>query len=136
MNITDILLFGLIGLSFASFWYNHSLQKAIESTGLYALETLGAFYLARLYINSPQRFFNFNKIFIIALTALTALTVYEALAQHRILHELAERITGNQSLDFRLYTHYYIRGSIMRATSVFQHPILFGTLTAIFSRLP
>ncbi|MEZ5447987.1 MAG: hypothetical protein R3E89_02825 [Thiolinea sp.] len=56
MNITDILLFGLIGLSFASFWYNHSLQKAIESTGLYALETLGAFYLARLYINSPQRF--------------------------------------------------------------------------------
>ena len=132
MDIADILLFALIGLAFASFWHNHSLQKAIESTGLYALETLGAFYLARLYINSPQRFFNFNKIFITVLSLLLVLTIYESVAQHRILHELAEQITGNISLDYRLYTHDYIRANIMRATSVFAHPILFGSLAAMF----
>ncbi len=132
MDITDILLFGLLALAFASFWHNHSLQKAIESSGLYALETLGAFYLARLYINSPERFYHFNKAFIIILTLLLGVTVYEALAQHRILHEIAEQATGNKSLDYRLYTHHYIRGGIMRATSVFAHPILFGTLAAIF----
>ena len=132
MDLTDILLFSLIALAFASFWYNHSLQKAIESTGLYALETLGAFYLARLYINSPERFYNFNKSFIIVLTLLIGLTVYEALAKHRILHEIAEQVTGNKSLDYRLYTNDYVRGGIMRATSVFAHPILFGTLAAMF----
>lgn len=132
VDLADILLFGLIFLAFASFWYNHSLQKAIESTGLYALETLGAFYLARMFISTPERFYKFNKVFIIIITLLLAVTVYEALAKHRILHELAENLTGNKSLDFRLYTHYYIRADIMRATSVFAHPILFGTLAAMF----
>lgn len=132
IDLADILLFGLIGLAFASFWHNHSLQKAIESTGLYALETLGAFYLARMFITTPERFYKFNKVFIFAIMALLLVTVYESFAKHRILHELAENFTGNKSLDFRLYTHYYIRGDIMRATSVFAHPILFGTLSAMF----
>lgn len=132
IDLADILLFGLIGIAFISFWHNHSLQKAIESTGLYALETLGAFYLARMFISTPQRFYNFNKVFIFAILLLLAFTVYESFAKHRILHELAEKFTGNKSLDFRLYTHYYIRGDIMRATSVFAHPILFGTLSAMF----
>ncbi len=132
IDLADILLFGLIGLAFASFWHNHSLQKAIESTGLYALETLGAFYLARMFINTPERFYKFNKVFIFVIMALLLVTVYESFAKHRILHELAENFTGNKSLDFRLYTHYYIRGDIMRATSVFAHPILFGTLSAMF----
>ncbi len=132
IDLTDILLFALIGLSFASFWYNHSLQKAIESTGLYTIETLGAFYLARLFITTPERFFRMNQAFIVVLAILTLTTLYESLAQHRILHEIAERITGNQSLDYRLYTQDYVRANIMRATSVFAHPILYGTLTAMF----
>lgn len=132
IDLADILLFGLIAIAFISFWHNHSLQKAIESTGLYALETLGAFYLARMFVNTPQRFYQFNKFFIFVILLLLAVTVYEAFAKHRILHELAESFTGNKSLDFRLYTHYYIRGDIMRATSVFAHPILFGTLAAMF----
>ncbi len=131
-DLTDVLLFGLIGLAFASFWYNHSMQKAIESTGLYALETLGAFYLAKLFITTPERFFKMNVAFISIITLLTLPAIYEAFAQHRILHEWAERLTGHQSLDYRLYTHYYIRGDIMRTTSVFAHPILFGTLAALF----
>ncbi len=131
-DLADILLYALVGFAFASFWYNHSLQKAIQSTGIYMLETLGAFYLARLYITTPERFFKVNMAFITIIAALTLLTIYESLAQHRILHEWAEKITGNQSLDWRLYTHFYIRADIMRATSVFAHPILFGTLAAMF----
>lgn len=131
-DLVDILLFAIIGFAFASFLHNHSLQKAVESTGIYAIETLGAFYLARMYITTPERFFQVNQIFIVALAALTFLTIYEAIAQHRILHQLAEQLTGQHSLDFRLYTHHYIRAGIMRATSVFAHPILYGTLMAMF----
>ncbi|HPY40857.1 MAG TPA: O-antigen ligase family protein [Thiolinea sp.] len=131
-DLTDVLLLGLIILSFASFWYNHSLQKAIESTGLYLLETLGAFYLAKLFITTPERFYRINQAFIGILVLLTLPAIYEALSHHRILHEWAERLTGHLSIDYRLYTDYYIRGSIMRTTSVFAHPILYGTLAALF----
>ena len=131
-DLTDVLLLGLIVLAFASFWVNHSLQKAIESTGLYSLETLGAFYLAKLFITTPERFYRINLAFIWALVALTLPAIYEAFSHHRILHEWAERLTGHLSIDYRLYTEYYIRGSIMRTTSVFAHPILYGTLAALF----
>lgn len=131
-DLVDILLVALTAMVFASFWVNHGVQKAVESTGIFAIETLGAFYLARLFVNSPQRFYWLNQTFITVLALLTAFTLYEAFTQHRILHEMAERITGHQALDPRLYTHYYIRGGIMRATSLFAHPILYGTLLAMF----
>jgi hypothetical protein len=48
------------------------------------------------------------------------------------LHEWAKNITGHDALDYRLYTHYYIRMGIMRTTNLFSHPILYGTIGAIF----
>jgi len=131
-DIVDVLLACLVALAFASFWYNHDLAKAMQSTGIYALETLGAFYLARMFITTPERFYMVNLAFVVALGALTLLTVYEAFSHQRILHEIAKQITGHDSLDYRLYTNDYMRAGIMRATSIFEHPILYGTLLATF----
>lgn len=131
-DLIDILLFALLLLTFASFLYNHNLQKALESTGIYAIETLGAFYLARLWITTPKRFYNVNIAFIVILVAIFGFGVYESFNHHRILHEWAKAITGHDSLDYRLYTHYYVRLGILRATNVFSHPILYGTIAALF----
>jgi len=131
-NLVDVLLTALLLLVFASIWYNHDLAQAVKSTGIYAIETLGAFYLARLFITTPERFYKINQAFIIILASLTLFSAYEAFFQHRFLHELAKIITGHDSLDFRLYMHYYIRNGIMRATSLFEHPILYGSLLAFF----
>jgi hypothetical protein len=130
-DLVDVLLIALVMLAFASFWHNHGLQKAIESTGLFALETLGAFYLARMYVITPARFFKVNQFMIIGITLLIGFTIYEAFTHDRILHRWAEMITGKTALDYRLYTEDYLRGPIMRATSVFVHPLLFGTLAAL-----
>jgi hypothetical protein len=131
-DLVDILLFVLLGLTFISFAYNHSIQKALESTGIYAIETLGAFYLARLWIINPRRFYRVNLTFVVILGILFAFGVYESFAQHRILHEWATQLTGHESLDYRLNTHYYVRLGILRATNVFAHPILYGTIAALF----
>ncbi len=131
-DLLDILLFTLVGLTFTSFVYNHNLQKAFESTGIYAIETLGAFYLAKLWITTPKRFYNVHIGFISILVLLFGFGVYESFYHHRILHEWAKMITGNDSLDYRLYTHYYVRLGILRATNVFSHPILYGTIAALF----
>ena len=130
-DLVDILLVGLLGFAFASIWNNHDLQQAIESTGIYAIETLGAFYLARMYLNTPENFFQINRLFVLILAGLTLFSAYEAFAQHRFLHEIAKNITGHDSLDFRLYMHYYIRNGVMRAASLFEHPILYGSLLAL-----
>lgn len=131
-DLVDILLIAFIALASASLIYNHGLQDGIESAGILIIEILGAFYLARFYITSPKRYFSVNLWFTTILALLVVFSVYEAFWHHRILHEWATRLTGNDSLDYRLYTHYYIRLGIMRTTNVFAHPILYGTIGAIF----
>ena len=131
-DIIDILLFFFSLLATASLIYNHGLQKGIESSGILVIEILGAFYLARLFITTPKAYYQINMWFVTILAVLAIFSVYEALAKHRILHEWAKAITGHDSLDYRLYTHYYIRMGIMRTTNLFAHPILYGTIGAIF----
>jgi len=131
-DIIDVLLFAFTLLASASLIYNHGLQKGIESSGILIIEILGAFYLARLYITTPKNYYQINMLFATILAVLLIFSLYEAFAKHRILHEWAKAITGHDSLDYRLYTHYYIRMGIMRTTNLFAHPILYGTIGAIF----
>ena len=131
-DLVDILLIGFTVLATISFISNHGLQKGIESAGIFIIEVLGAFYLARNFITTPKRYFQTNIAFIGLLTLVVGFTFYESFLHHRILHEYATKITGHQSLDPSLYTHYYERFGILRATNLFVHPILYGALTAIF----
>ena len=131
-DFVDILLAAFIMLATASLMYNHGVQKGLESSGILAIEVLGSFYLARLFITTPKRYYYVNLGFVIILSLLVFFSLYEAFARHRILHDWATMITGNNSLDYRLYTHYYIRFDIMRTTNLFAHPILYGTIGAIF----
>lgn len=131
-DLVDILLLTFTVLATASLISNHGIQKGVESAGILIIEVLGAFYLARTFITTPKRFYQINIAFISLLAIGSVFTVYESFSHHRVLHEWASKITGHQSLDPGLYTHYYIRAGIMRATNLFVHPILYGTLTAIF----
>ncbi len=131
-DLIDILLFLFVILASASLIYNHGMKDGIESSGILIIEVLGAFYLARFYITTPKRYYQINQLFVTILAFLLIFSLYEAFAKHRILHEWARSITGHDSLDYRLYTHYYIRMGIMRTTNLFAHPILYGTIGAIF----
>ncbi len=131
-DLIDILLLSFVILATISLIYNHGLKDGIESSGILIIEILGAFYLARLFITTPKSYYQINIWFATILAVLLVFSLYEAFAKHRILHEWAKVITGNDSLDYRLYTHYYIRLGIMRTTNLFAHPILYGTIGAIF----
>ncbi len=131
-DIIDIMLFAFVLLATASLIHNHGMQKGVESSGILIIEILGAFYLARLFITTPKAFYKINMLFATILAGLLVFSLYEAFAKHRILHDWATAITGNNALDYRLNTHYYIRMGIMRTTNLFAHPILYGTIGAIF----
>lgn len=131
-NLVDILLLIFVTLAIASFLANHGLQDGIKKAGIFTIEVLGSFYLARQFITTPKRFFHINIAFVTLLSLTVLFSLYESFFHHRIFHDLATRITGHHALDPSLYTHYYIRFGIMRATNLFSHPILYGTLAAIF----
>lgn len=131
-DLIDVLLFTFVVLASTSLIYNHGMKDGIESAGILIIEILGAFYLARLFITTPKSYYQVNVWFATILAVLLIFSLYEAFAKHRILHEWAKVITGNDSLDHRLYTHYYMRMGIMRTTNLFAHPILYGTIGAIF----
>ena len=131
-DIIDILLFFFALLASASLIYNHGLKDGIESSGILIIEILGSFYLARLFVTTPKNYYQINMLFATILAVLLVFSLYEAFAKHRILHEWAKNITGHDSLDYRLYTHHYIRMGVMRTTNLFTHPILYGTIGAIF----
>jgi len=105
-DLIDILLFIFIILASTSLIYNHGLKDGIESSGILIIEILGAFYLARLFVKTPKNYYQINIWFATILAFLLVFSLYEAFAKHRILHEWAKVITGNDSLDYRLYTHY------------------------------
>ena len=94
-DLVDILLFFFVLLASASLIYNHGLKDGIESAGILIIEILGAFYLARLYITTPKHYYNVNIWFATILALLLVFSLYEAFAKHRILHEWAKNITGN-----------------------------------------
>ncbi len=131
-DLVDILLISFSLLAAMSFITNHGMKEGIEKAGIFTIEVLGAFYLARQFVTTPKRFFQINVVFIGILTLIVGFSVYESLTHHRIFHDWATRITGHNSLDPSLYTHYYVRFGILRATNLFIHPILYGTLAAIF----
>ena len=93
-----------------------------SQAGILIIEILGSFYLRRLFITTQKALYEVNMWFATILAVLL-MSLYDLL-QHRILHEWAKNITGNDSLDYRLYTHY-IRMGIMRTTNLFAHPILY-----------
>ena len=104
-DFVDVLLGAFIMLATASLMYNHGVQKGLESSGILAIEVLGSFYLARLFITTPKRYYFVNLGFVMILAVMVFFSLYEAFAKHRILHDWATMITGNNSLDYRLYTH-------------------------------
>lgn len=99
--------------------------QGLENGGSYILEVLTVYMMVRLYVRSAEQVLAiFRLLFWLAAIA-TILAIPEALLKYRFIHEFASGITGNTynfSNDERL--------GMLRAASLFEHPILFGMFCA------
>ncbi len=98
----------------------HGPFSEIEAAGIYVIEFLGSYLLARCYIRSSQQFAELVKWFSFILLLLLPLALFESL-------------TGMHPIQ-KLFNVYIIpvepRMGLHRAMATFEHPILYGVFAA------
>lgn len=93
----------------------------IDAAGQFTLEVMVSYFLARTFFVNPKQIQRFAVLLTVVIAVLALLAIPEATLKTRFLHEIPRGWTG-----------YYYRISaderygLLRASSTFEHPILFG----------
>lgn len=110
--LSDYFLLGYVLWIFLSLSLNHDIATALESGGIAAVESLGAYLAARVLIQTKERFQLFVKLLFVTLFFLSAFTVLESLTGINVFRPHAHHI--GERLGFQ------------RAFGPFDHAILYG----------
>ncbi|MBV6632340.1 MAG: hypothetical protein KI792_04810 [Alphaproteobacteria bacterium] len=119
--ITDWLVAGhavWVGLSLMNFG---GVAVMIESGGVYGLEAVGAYLIARCYIRNADDYEAMLKLHLLIVIGLAIVTIPEAITGKHFIRELARSVFGGPPIpviDPRL--------GLDRAFGPFDHPILLG----------
>ena len=120
----------------ASMVYNsHDVGSGIVSGGLTALETVGAYLVARAYLNSIEAMNHFADAWIVLCCVIWPILWVEAFSHVYVTHQLITAVTGLRYDDSDIsdvtVTLLY-RIGLLRAMGPFSHPILAGVAYAAF----
>jgi hypothetical protein len=96
-----------------------------EFGGALALESFGGYVIARAYIRDQRAFEATIRLLFGLLFVLGAIALAESLSGQMLLRSWLQKITGTY---YRLKIEY--RLGLTRATTTFEHPILYGTFCA------
>lgn len=119
--LPDFAVFGVC------FWMAYSTlaidgaERAVEPSGIFLVETLGPYLIARRYVRDAESFYRVVRFLVKIVFFLFPFAVYETLTSRNLLLELANRvwISGSDvSKD--------PRWGLDRVSLTFDHPILFG----------
>lgn len=97
----------------------------MKSGGIYVIEAVGSYFLARCYIRSTADFRAVVRLMMIMVVCLIPYTLFEALTNNHFIRETARAIMGGEAL-----TPMDPRMGLYRAYGTFDHPILYGIFGA------
>lgn len=120
LAIYDWLFIGHVAWSALAFLLTFG-TAGVEASGTYVLEFLIVYLTARVYLRDVSQLKAIVGALCLMAALATALALPEALMHKRYLHDFFRSITG---IYYRI--DYDSRMGIMRAASLFEHPILFG----------
>lgn len=106
---------------------NNGPEKGIKYGGSLVLEALGGYILARAYIRNYAQFANAVRSYFLFVLVAAAVAIPEAFLKIKFVHALASSLTGNPNIAI---TSEAGRLGLERATSTFDHPILYGVFCA------
>jgi hypothetical protein len=118
ISIADYLMFFTTAWCLLSLLLNHNFSYMLETGGMLAIEMLGAYLLARIYICSLDAFVATAKMFVLLICAL-------------LIFAIPESITGQHYLRGPIEFVYPKRLGLHRVYGPFDHPILFGVFCAL-----
>jgi hypothetical protein len=106
---------------------NNGVEKGIKYGGSLVLEALGGYVLARAYIRTYAQFADAVRSYFLFMLVAAAIAIPEAFLKIKFVHALASSLTGNPNIAI---TSEAGRLGLERATSTFDHPILYGVFCA------
>lgn len=107
---------------------NHGMGGGIEKSGIFAIEVMGGYFLAKNAIANADQLIAVYKRLLLMVVLFMIPSVFEMLTGIKVVHNLAEAMTGNKELGPALYTEDYVRMGMTRATGAHAHPILNGVI--------
>jgi O-antigen ligase len=121
-RIFDTMFVGAFAYYALTMPFKVDLAQAVQSGGIIFVEGAGGYLMARMYVRNAQQFLATVKLlFLLALVA-GALALSETISSQHVAHHIASQISGVPQMDGGGY-----RLGVIRAMSVFDHPILYGT---------
>lgn len=107
----------------------HGVETSIQSGGMIAVETLGAYFLARVSVRNAGQFYSMALVMFSLVAFLLPFSIYESMTGKNLLLELYGSILPTQK-DYFMAPRWGLR----RVQSVFDHPILYGVFcTSMFA---
>lgn len=99
--------------------------RALESGGIFFLESFGAYAIARVHVRNVETFRRVASWLVVGVALLAMLAIPEMLTGKRLVHDVFGAIFGG-----RQDTLVEGRMGLSRAYGPFDHPILYGTFCA------
>lgn len=122
---TDLFLIGHGAWACVSLAMTMGVGTAIETGGVYVVETVGAYLVGRLYIKSFEDAVALAHLLLKTVTILFCIAVVESLSGSHFIREIASAVLGGPGPH-----HIDPRLGLSRAFTSFEHPILFGVFCA------
>lgn len=101
----------------------HGVEAGLQPAGIFVIETLGSFLLARRYIRDVFAFQRMVRWLVVMVLVLLPFAVYENVTGSPILIQLFGQI-----FDVHAIAPKQPRLGLARAQAIFEHPILFGVV--------
>lgn len=121
IRTADVGLFLMCLWAFISFSVLHGFAVGLETGGIFFVETMGAYLVARCCIRDADSFYKIVRLLFLIILAMLPFAIQETLTGRNLILELANKV-------------YYAgpdvpkdpRWGLDRVQGIFPHPILFG----------
>lgn len=125
LRLFDWFFIGHVAWTCVAFLLIYPVGQSIEMAGSYGLEFLVVYLATRIFFIHIYQIRAVIWLIFILVCVSGAIALPEALTGFRYAHEIGEAITG-----IKYHFRPEIRMGIYRATSFFEHPILYGVFCA------
>lgn len=121
-RVADWLILGNGVWAFVALTVHHGIERATEAGGIYIVECVGAYALARTYVRSPEAYMGVVRSLFGILLCILPLVVIESVTGIHVLRLIFSGGRFSSAIDQRF--------GLTRAFGPFDHPILLGTFAA------
>lgn len=123
----DYLIVIYLIWSFIAMSVNHGMINVIESSGMYFIETFGAYLIGRIFIRNAQDFYTFIRYLVISILISIPFVLVELFSGEPFLVDLLRSVNPLPGIfKFAETIDYPTRLGLHRVQYTLPHPILFG----------